>query len=104
MNDMSGSQFVVHNDLPTVGVDASREIGTHVPCVANMGDKAYEIIDTSGFGSIAMANASFRRSDPSFLDYKNPSKSFKDVLFGSDTLNDFPDLKFLGEFLVTLLD
>ncbi|KAL0928088.1 hypothetical protein M5K25_002328 [Dendrobium thyrsiflorum] len=45
------------------------------------------------FGSVTMANASFRRSDPSFLNYKNTSKSFKEVLFGSDTLNDFPDLK-----------
>ncbi|KAH0465282.1 hypothetical protein IEQ34_005385 [Dendrobium chrysotoxum] len=35
----------------------------------------------------------FKHSDPDFLACKNHSKSFKDVLFGSDTSVDFPDLK-----------
>ncbi|KAL0927989.1 hypothetical protein M5K25_002217 [Dendrobium thyrsiflorum] len=35
----------------------------------------------------------FKRSDPDFLTYKNQSKSFKEVLFGSDFSNDFLDLK-----------
>ncbi|KAH0469755.1 hypothetical protein IEQ34_001313 [Dendrobium chrysotoxum] len=42
VNAMSGSKFEVYNDLPTVGVDAY----TKKNCVANMGDEAYEKIDT----------------------------------------------------------
>ncbi|KAH0453868.1 hypothetical protein IEQ34_018368 [Dendrobium chrysotoxum] len=34
-----------------------------------------------------------KRSDPSFLDCNNPSKSFKDVVSSFDSLNAFLDLK-----------
>ncbi|KAH0459847.1 hypothetical protein IEQ34_010510 [Dendrobium chrysotoxum] len=35
----------------------------------------------------------FKCCDPSFLDCKNPAKSFKDVVSSSDSSNAFPYLK-----------